>query len=118
MSLWRDASEFALDQETLQAESEQLAWIAREPGNAQPYFHLAQLRRMQYKPEEGLALLLHAVALDPALAPAHVALTEIYAVRDDARAAWRHARMAEGLGNNAGVALLVRHGVPEPANEV
>lgn len=114
MSVWREVVDFALDQETVQAEAEQLAWIAREPGNGQPYYNLAQLRRMQYKQEEGLALLLHAVSLDPALADAHVALTEIYAVQGDVAAAWRHARQAAANGNAEGVALLERHQVAEP----
>lgn len=114
MSLWREVADFALDQETQQAEAEQLAWIAREPGNGRPYYHLAQLRRMQFKPEEGLGLLLHAVSLDPSLAEAHVALTEVYAVQGDTSAAWRHARLAEAHGDADGVTLLERHQVVEP----
>ncbi len=114
MSLWREVADFAFDQETQQAEAEQLAWIAREPDNALPYYHLAQLRRMQYKPDEGLGLLLHAVSLDPTLALAHVALTEMYAVQGDTAAAWRHARLGETNGDAAGVTLLNRHNVCEP----
>jgi tetratricopeptide (TPR) repeat protein len=113
MSLWRDVADFALDQETLQAEAEQLAWIGREPDNAKPYYNLAQLRRMQYKPDEGLALLLHAIHLDPGYADAHVALTELYAVKGDHKAAWTHARHAASLGLAEGVDLLARHRVPE-----
>ena len=114
MGFWRkDVIDFALDQETRAHIDEQLAWIAREPGNAQPYYHLAQLYRMQGKQEEGLALLLEAVRLDPALAAAHVGLAEIYAVRADYAAAWRHARAAEDAGDRAAVELLLRHGVPD-----
>lgn len=111
--MWREVVDFALDQETVQAEAEQMAWIGREPDNAKPYYHLAQLRRMQYKPEEGLALLLHAVSLDAAFAEAHVALVELYAVRGDTAAAWRHARLAEAHGDGEGVALLTRHQIAE-----
>jgi tetratricopeptide (TPR) repeat protein len=111
--MWRELADFALDQETLQHEREQLEWIAREPANPRPYFHLAQLRRMQWKQDEGLALLLEAIRLDPAFGPAHAALTEVYAVREDYRAAWRHARLAEAAGDPAGVALLERHGIGE-----
>lgn len=114
MSLWREAVDFALDAETRAAEQEQLAWIAREPANPRPYYHLGQLRRMQYKPDEGLALLLEAVRLAPTFAEAHVALTEIYAVRADSRAAWRHALLAEESGDPRGVALLTRHGIARP----
>jgi hypothetical protein len=56
---------------------------------------------------------LHAVALDPAFAAAHAALAELYAVRADYPAAWRHARLAERGGEPRAVALLERHGVPE-----
>lgn len=115
MSLWDQLVNTALDHETLQHESEQLAWIAREPNNAQPYYNLAQLRRMQWKVEEGLGLLLEAVRLSPAFSEAHVALTEIYAVRGDYRAAWRHARAAEAQQCATGVELLRRHGIEESA---
>lgn len=114
MSLWHELVDHALDDETLKHEREQMEWIAREPGNALPYYHLAQLRRMQWKQDDGLALLLEAIRLDPVLADAHVALAEIYAVRADYPAAWRHARIAEANGNPRGFELLMRHGVEEP----
>lgn len=113
MSDWRQWIDHALDNETRQSEDEQLAWIAREPSNARPYYHLAQLRRMQYKPQEGLALLLEAVRLDPQFGEAHAALTEMYAVTGDSRAAWRHARLAAQSGVPRAVELLQRYGVPE-----
>ncbi|MBI4908050.1 MAG: hypothetical protein HY820_30780 [Acidobacteria bacterium] len=113
MSDWREWVEFALDQETVKTEAEQLAVLAKDPNNAESFYALGQLRRMQYKPDEGLALLLHAVSLDPALAVAHAALTELYAVRGDNRAAWKHARLGEAHGNRRGVALLERHKVSE-----
>ena len=114
VGFWRkEVVEFALDQETRRQVREQLEWIAREPGNARPYYHLAQLYRMQWKADEGLALLLEAVRLDPGFAEAHAALTEIYAVREDYGAAWRHARAAEKGGIAAGVELLRRHGIGE-----
>lgn len=115
MNVWDDLVNTALDHETLQHESEQLAWISREPANPQPYYNLAQLRRMQWKEDEGLGLLLEAVRLSPAFADAHVALTEMYAVRGDYRAAWRHARAAEAQGCSTGVALLRKHEIAESA---
>lgn len=116
--MWRkDVIDFALDQETLRHVAEQRAWIAAEPSNPRPYFHLAQLYRMQHKPDEGLALLLEAVRLDPAHAAAHAALAEMYAVKEDYGAAWRHARAAEAGGNGSGVQLLSRHAIPEPPLE-
>ena len=114
MSFWRkDLVEFALSQETRRQMDEQRAWIEREPGNPRPYLHLAQFYRMENRADEALGLLLEAVRLDPAFADAHAALTEIYAVRADYPAAWRHARLAEQHGNPHGVELLKRHGVAE-----
>lgn len=114
MGFWRkEVIESALDDETRRHIAEQTEWIGREPANPRPYYNLAQLYRMQRKQEEALGLLLQAVRLDGACADAHVALTEIYAVRQDYPAAWRHARAAERQGNPAGVLLLTRHKVPE-----
>jgi tetratricopeptide (TPR) repeat protein len=103
----------ALDSETRKHMEEQLAWIAREPANARPYLHLGEFYRMEGRQEEALGLMLHAVALNPAFAAAHAALAELYAVRADYPAAWRHARLAERGGEPRAVALLERHGVPE-----
>jgi len=113
MSVWKELIDHAMDAETLQAEREQLEWIAREPSNAKPYYHLAQLRRMQWKEDEGRALLLEAVRLDANFADAHVALTEMYAVRKEYSLAWLHARAAECAGDEQGVVLLTRHQIPE-----
>ena len=87
------------------------AWIAREPANPRPYYHLAQFYRVAFKPDEALGLLLEAVRLDPAFADAHAALTEVYAVREDYCAAWRHARLAEQHGQPRAVELLTRYGI-------
>jgi tetratricopeptide (TPR) repeat protein len=114
VSFWRkDVIQPALNDETRKHMEEQLAWIAREPANARPYFHLAELYRMEGRGDEALGLLLHAVQLDPRLAAAHAALAELYAVRADYAAAWRHARRAEEHGEPRAVALLRRHSVPE-----
>jgi tetratricopeptide (TPR) repeat protein len=116
MSFWRKkVVEFALDHETRKHMDEQLAWIAREPANGKPYYHLAQLYRVSNRHEEALGLLLEAVRLDPALAPAHAALAEMYSVAGDYAAAWRHARAAERHGEPSAVELLTRHRIPEPA---
>jgi thioredoxin-like negative regulator of GroEL len=114
MSFWRKkVIQPALDHETRKHSDEQRAWIAREPANPRPYFHLAQFYRMDNRADEALALLLEAVRLDDGFADAHVALTEMYAVREDYRAAWRHARAGEKNGNARGVEMLTRHGVEE-----
>ena len=118
MSFWRKkVIEHALDHDTRLHIDEQLAWIGREPSNARPYYHLAQLYRMCGRQEEALGLLLEAVRLDGALAAAHVSLAEMHAVRGDYVAAWRHARMGEGHGDGAGVELLARHRIKEEGPE-
>jgi tetratricopeptide (TPR) repeat protein len=114
VSFWRkEVVDFALAHETRLQIQEQLAWIARDPANPRPYFQLAQFYRIEGRQEEALALLLEAVRLDDGLAEAHGSLAEIYAVREDYRAAWRHARRAEASGDPRAVELLQRHGVPE-----
>lgn len=111
MSFWRkQVVDFALDHETQTHIDEQKAWIAREPANPAPYYHLALLYRMQWKQDAALGLLLEAVRLDPAFAPAHVALSEIYAVSGDLAQARLHAAKAEELGNPSASEMLRRHG--------
>lgn len=114
MSFWRkELIDVALGQETVRHIEEQRAWIAREPVNPRPYKNLAQLYRIEGRQEEALGLLLEAVRLDSAFAEAHIELAQIYAVRDDVRAAWRHARAAESAGNRSAVELLERYAVAE-----
>ena len=114
MSFWRkEVIDFALDQETLRHIEEQRALIARDPADPRPYHNLAQLYRIQNRQDEALGLLLEAVRLDDRYADAHVALAEIYAIRDDPAAAWRHARTAESAGNRRAVEMLTRHEVQE-----
>ncbi len=114
MSFWRkQVIQPALDHETQKQIDEQRAWIAREPGNARPYYHLAQLYRIDQRTDEALALLLEAVRLDETFVDAHLALAEMYVVRHDDRAAWRHARFAERHGNARAVELLQRYRVVE-----
>ena len=118
MGFWRkEVIEPMLDADMRRVIEEQVTWIAREPGNAKPYYHLAQLYRTQSRQEEALGLLLEAVRLDAGCAEAHISLAEIYCVRDDAGAAWRHARLAAASGNGSAVALLERHGVVDPSLE-
>ena len=110
MSFWRkEVIDFALDHETRLHMEEQLTWIAREPANARPYCHLAQLYRMNGKPDEARGLLLEAVRLDDTFAEAHASLAELYAIRGDYDAAWKHARAAEANGDSRALELLKRY---------
>lgn len=112
MSFFRkDVVEFALDRETRRAIEEQMALIAAEPSDPRPYYQLALLYRMRWRQDDALGLLLEAVRLDPAFAQAHVALAEIYAVRNDMTAARRHAELAAAHGNTQAREMLGRHGV-------
>jgi Tfp pilus assembly protein PilF len=114
MSFWRKrVIQPALDDETRKHMEEQLAWIAREPANPRPYRHLAEFYRMEGREDEALGLMLHAVQLDPGFTAAHAALAEIYAVRADYAAAWRHARLAEQRGEPRAVLLLRRYRIAE-----
>ncbi len=111
---WRDeVIQPALDAETKAQMAEQVEWIAREPANALPYYHLAQFYRMDGRSDEALGLLLEAVRLDNTLAGAHASLAELYAIRADYAAAWRHARAAERMGERRAVEMLTRHAIRE-----
>jgi tetratricopeptide (TPR) repeat protein len=115
LSFWRrEVIDHALDQETRAHMAEQVAWIEREPANAHPYYNLAQLYRVAFRPDEALGLLLEAIRLDPNLADAHASLAELYIIRADYPAAWRHASIAELKGNPQAADLLRRYGVPPP----
>ena len=117
MSFWRKQLDFALDHETRRQIEEQRAWIAREPSNPRPYYHLAQFCRMEGRQEEALGLLLEAVRLDDGFAEAHVSLAEIYALCEDYAVAWRHARQAERSGDRRAVELLTRYEVVDPGHD-
>jgi len=114
MTFWRkEVIDFALDQETRRQMEEQMDWIERDPGNARPYYHLAQFYRLCGRVDEARGLLLEAVRLEPSLADAHVSLAEMYAIRGEYASAWEHARAAESNGVSAAVDLLKRHGIAE-----
>ena len=114
MSFWRkEVIQPSLDAETKLQVQEQLKWIEREPKNPRPYLNLAQLYRMEGRGDDALGLMLQCVELDAHFNPAHVALAEVYAVRGDYKAAWRHARQAQENGEPKAVAFLLRHAVPE-----
>src|SRR5437899_4568458 len=75
MSFWRDkVIQPALDAETRAQMDEQREWIARNPKNPRPYYHLAQFYRIEGRQEEAMGLLLEAVRLDETLAAAQVSL--------------------------------------------
>ena len=112
MGFWRkELIDVALDHETRRHMEEQLAWIAREPSNPKPYYHLAQFHRMNGDQDRALGLLLEAVRLDPSHAEARVSLAEIYAIRGDYDVARGHAKVAEENGDARAAEMLRRHGL-------
>lgn len=112
MSFWRkQVIQPALDEETRRHIEEQRAWIAREPTNARPYYHLAQFYRMEGRRDEALGLLLEAVRLDEGFAEAHGSLAEMYAVMEDYGAARRHAEASERGGDSRAAEMLRRYGI-------
>lgn len=114
-NFWRrELIDFALDEDTERHIAAQKEWIAAEPAAARPYYQLAQLYRLQGRRNAALGLLLEAVDRDPALAEAHVALAEMYAVLADYAAAWRHARLAEEGGKTSAADMLRRYEIAEP----
>jgi cytochrome c-type biogenesis protein CcmH/NrfG len=115
VSFWRkEVVDFALTDETRRQMAEQRDWIEREPANPRPYYHLAQFCRMEGREDHALGLLLEAVRLDAGFTEAHTSLAEIYAIRADYAAAWRHAKAAEDAGDRTAAAMLLRHGIAAP----
>jgi len=114
VSFWRkEVIGFVLSQETRRQMEEQRAWIERDPSNPRPFYYLAEFYRMEGRQEEALGLLLEAVRLDDSFASAHGALAEIYAIREDYRSAWRHARRARENGDARVAEMLERYSAPD-----
>ena len=114
MSFWRnEVIDPMLNEQTEREIGAQMAWIAADPSNAEPFVNLAALYRTQNRADEALGLLLEAARLNPAHAVANLSLCEMYCVSGDYPAAWKHARRAEASGDRDGVDLLMRHGIAE-----
>ncbi|MGZ4812904.1 MAG: hypothetical protein ACXVZI_09050 [Terriglobales bacterium] len=96
---FRRIADEALDDETSRQRAEQQRAIEQNPDWAEGYYHLAQLLRVQHKPEEAKRHLLIALEKKPTLADAHVALGEIYIAEGDLDRARVHAEFAAACGN-------------------
>jgi tetratricopeptide (TPR) repeat protein len=112
MDFRKDVVGFALSRQNQRLMDELAAWIGAEPSNPRPYHRLALMYRLELREEEALGLLLESVSLDPSFAPAHATLAEVYAIRGDYPAAWRHARAAESSGDATAAEMLTRHNIP------
>ncbi len=88
-----------LDNETAKHIAEQKAALEAHPDWAEGHYHLAQLYRVQQRPQEAKNELLNALAKKPLLAEAHQALGEIYIAEGDLEKGREHAQIAAQLGS-------------------
>jgi tetratricopeptide (TPR) repeat protein len=106
---FRRVADEALDDETSKQIAEQQRAIEHNPDWAEGYYHLAQLLRVQHKPDEAKHNLLIALEKKPALADAHLALGEIYISEGDLDRARVHAEFAAACGNPRLLEQMIRH---------
>jgi tetratricopeptide (TPR) repeat protein len=88
-----------LDAETAKHIAEQKAALDANPEWAEGHYHLAQLYRVQQRPQDAKKELLIALEMKPLLADAHLALGEIYITEGDLERAREHAQIAAQLGS-------------------
>ncbi len=109
-SFFRRVADQALDHETAEQIAEQRRALQQNPDWAEGYYHLAQLLRVQHKPEEAKGNLLTALEKKPHFADAHLALGEIYIAEGDFDRARVHAEFAAACGNSRLLDQMKRHG--------
>ena len=88
-----------LDQETAKHIADQEAALEAHPEWAEGHYHLAQLYRVQQRPQDAKRELLIALEMKPLLGDAHLALGEIYISEGDLDKAREHAQIAAQLGS-------------------
>jgi tetratricopeptide (TPR) repeat protein len=98
-SFFRSVADEMLDAETAKHISEQKAALEVNPDWAEGHYHLAQLYRVQQRPQDAKRELLIALETKPLLAEAHMALGEIYIAEGDLDRAREHAQIASQLGS-------------------
>jgi tetratricopeptide (TPR) repeat protein len=96
---FRSVADDILDAETARHIAEQKAALELHPEWAEGYYHLAQLYRVQQRPQDAKRELLTALEIKPLLAEAHMALGEIYIAEGDLERAREHAQIASQLGS-------------------
>ncbi len=96
---FRSVADDILDAETAKHIAEQKAALEKHPEWAEGHYHLAQLYRVQQRPQDAKRELLIALEMKPLLAEAHMALGEIYISEGDLDRAREHATIAAQLGN-------------------
>ncbi len=96
---FRSVADDILDAETAKHIAEQKAALELHPEWAEGHYHLAQLYRVQQRPQDAKRELLIALEMKPLLAEAHTALGEIYISEGDLDRAREHAQIAAQLGS-------------------
>lgn len=98
-----------LDNETAKHIAEQKAALEANPEWAEGHYHLAQLYRVQQRPDDAKQELLTALEKKPLLAEAHQALGEIYVAEGDLEKGREHAQIAAQLGSGRLLDQLKRY---------
>src|SRR4051812_49621180 len=96
---FRSVFDDMLDNETARHIREQQRALDAHPEWAEGHYHLAQLYRVQQRPQDAKRELLIALETKPLLAEAHMALGEIYIAEGDLDRAREHAQIASQLGS-------------------
>jgi len=107
---FRNVFDDMLDNETARHIREQQAALEAHPEWAEGHYHLAQLYRVQQRPQDAKRELLIALEMKPLLADAHMALGEIYIGEGDLDKAREHAEIASQLGSGRLRDQLSRYG--------
>jgi cytochrome c-type biogenesis protein CcmH/NrfG len=107
---FRHVMDDMLDHETARHIAEQKAALERNPEWAEGHYHLAQLYRVQQRPQDAKRELLTALEMKPLLAEAHMALGEIYISEGELNKAREHAEIAAQLGSGRLRDQLDRYG--------
>ncbi len=108
-SFFRNVFDDILDNETARHIREQKAALEAHPEWAEGHYHLAQLYRVQQRPQDAKRELLIALEMQPLLADAHMALGEIYIGEGDLDKAREHAEIAAQLGSGRLADQLTRY---------
>jgi tetratricopeptide (TPR) repeat protein len=106
----RNVIDDMLDNETARHIAEQKAALTKHPGWAEGHYHLAQLYRVQQRPQDAKRELLIALEMKPLLAEAHTALGEIYVAEGELQKAREHAEIAAQLGSGRLQDQMKRYG--------
>ncbi len=107
--VFRWLSEFALDKDVSDAVEAQKKVGESYPEFSEGHYNLGILHYSQGKVQEAIESYKKAIQIDPKNAKAHKNLGEIYAIQEQYDLAWKHAEIAESLGNSKLMDMLRRY---------